>query len=261
MMDMPILFCSALSTRGRIPKHVWLFDLYTISPRTASSPLEVDALFCEAGEHTIALSSLLRNETGKAGILFFTLSPSPESVVRPGGTRSFVGGHLLCDIFGTAGVSFSWAAGGCWGDRIGKKGMAVSFLFRFIVLGLNDDEERRGFGGGGDYGNWISAWIFPLFWFSLLVWPGYLQFSHHQQQQHTQHCKRRRITTMGGWMAGWVLGEGRGVWYGSLCMETFSPEASFLLLRDVPEEPGQKRKTNLMTLGVSSLSPPPPPPP
>lgn len=124
MMDMPILLCSALSTRGRIP-NMCGFLIYIPFP---------DALFLKQAEDRIAFSSLLRNETGKAGILFFTLSPSPESVVRPGGTRSFVGGHLLCDICVAAGISFSWAVGGCWGDQIGKKGMAVSFFF-FSCLG------------------------------------------------------------------------------------------------------------------------------
>lgn len=162
MMDMPILLCSALSTRGRIP-NMCGFLIYIPFP---------DALFLKQAEDRIAFSSLLRNETGKAGILFFTLSPSPESVVRPGGTRSFVGGHLLCDIWVAAGISFSWAVGGCWGDQFGKKGMAVSFLFYFLVLGLNDDEERRGLGGGGKTTAIGYRLGFSLcFWFSLgLAW-------------------------------------------------------------------------------------------
>jgi len=206
---MSFLLSSALPIRGRIPRHVWLFDLYTIS-RDLLALFSRRVHFSRSRLTTLlSLRFYATNWQCRASIF---PHPYSESVVRPDGTLSFVGGHVLLAFALLPAYHISWAAGGCWGDQIGKKGVwlvAVS-IFYFLLLGLNDDEERRGL-GGGDYDNWISARLFPRSLGSLLVWPGSLQCSFHINiniiNNNKQHCKRRRINTwVVGWQAGWVFG-------------------------------------------------------
>jgi hypothetical protein len=178
-------------------------------------------------EHT-ALSSLLRNETGNARF-YFPLSLFGECCTPRWDFVVCVWSSTF-DICVAAGISYFLGCWGVLGRSDWEEGVLVGggVLFFIILLGLNDDEGRRGLGERLrqlDIGLAFSS----VSWFSLgLAWlppmPFSYQHQHHQQQQTTlRTAAHNDYGWVGGRQGGALVYLARGVFGMAICvpMEPF----------------------------------------